>query len=103
MEKPSADDLIRELYDVYSLLFASLRIVVRGIQAAPFREQYNFWQELLSFEEDRMLVLTQDGELHESVDKRQMQLAELISDMMYEPEPEPEQSNGPDTRTSRPD
>ena len=90
MEKPSVDDLIRELYDVYSLLFAAMPVVVRGIQAAPFREQYNFWQELYGFEYDRSLVLTQDGDIHDAAGERVEQLAELIADMMYEPEPEPE-------------
>jgi hypothetical protein len=101
MEKPSVDDLIRELYDVYSLLFASLHIVVRGIQAVPFKEQMEFWQELYSFEGDHLPVLTGDGDIHERISTRVENLADLIADVMFEPEPE--QSNGPDTRTSRSD
>jgi len=92
MEKPPVDDLIRELYDVYSLLFASLHIVVRGIQAAPFREQFNFWGALHDFEGDRsILVLTEDGNRDGEIEARHLELAKLISDMMFEPEePEPE-------------
>lgn len=90
MEKPAVDDLIRELYDVYSLLFASLRIVVCGTQTVPFRHQSHFWEELYSFEDSYRSVLARDGGIHENISDRHAQLAELIADMMYEPESESE-------------
>ena len=96
MEKPAVDDLIRELFDVYSLLFKALDVVTHA-KTVPFKWICQLSYEVLDFEADHWSVFTLDGDLHEEMTKRYEELAELIADMMYGAEANSAEANEPES------